>query len=247
MGVSMSAETSGDKTILTGNITVKSNEVQGIVCDAFCSDVPGGVGYVKVGTTINVTGKTDACGIKFQYGNLNLEGAKITAKVSNKSSFAYAVLETGNDDSKGNTIALRKKSQLTGDIRAEGAEDTVIIESGSKLTGALSHVEKLILELNDQAAKKSLWDITADLSDNTNLEIDFELGMTGDFVLAYNKSGAEWSGLFEDKISLVFGDNSQYLFLSDVTTYGYDSLTYNDYDFTLKTKGSQLILSVKGN
>ena len=153
--------------------------------------------------------------------------------------------EVGDDDSQGNIIALRKKSQLTGNIWAEGAEDTVIIESGSKLTGALSNVEKLILELNDQAAAKNiLWDITADLSDNTNLEIDFELGMTGDFVLANNKSGAEWNGLFEDKILLDFDGETQYLFLSDVTTDGYGSLTYNDYDFTLKTKGSQLILSV---
>ena len=116
------------------------------------------------------------------------------------------------------------------------------------MTGGLEDVEKLVLELNDPAAKKSLWDITADLSDNTNLEIDFELGMTGDFVLANNKSGAEWSGLLGNSILLDFGDEkTQYLFLSDVTTYGYDSLTYNDYDFTLKTKGSQLILSVSGN
>jgi hypothetical protein len=194
---------------------------------------------------VTVNGKNEAYGIYTRSGDVTLEGAKITAKVSDKTGRVYSVYHTGNTDD--NTIALSGKSQLTGSIYAKGGNDTVVIESGSKLTGGLENVENLILELNDPAAKKSLWDITADLSDNTNLEIDFELGMTGDFVLANNKSGAEWNGLFEDKISLDFDGETKYLFFSDVTTYGYDSLTYNDYDFTLKTKGSQLILSVSGN
>ena len=246
------AGVSGDDPILTGNITVKSKNATGILCDQFCSDVPGGTGYVKVGATINATGTTDARGIEFQFGNLDLEGAKITAKVSDKYSFAYTVYEKdekGDYDSAGNIIALRKKSQVTGNIRMDGSNDTVIIESGSKLTGAISDVEKLIFELNNQAAKKSLWEITADLSlsAKTALEIDFELGMTGDFVLANNKSGATWDDMFANAIALDFNGYIQNLSLSDVTTYGCDSLTYNDYDFTLKTKGSQLILSVKGN
>ena len=255
LGISVRANlyASGDSedNLLSGTISVKSakGSANGILADRFYDGSDSDT-YVAIGANISVTGATDAYGISFLYGNLYLEGAKITAKVSDKSSFAYAVYEKdeeGDDDSKGNRIELSGKSQLTGSIYAAGDDDTVVIESGSKLTGGLEDVEKLVLELNDPAAKKSLWDITADLSDSTNLEIDFELGMTGDFVLANNKSGADWNGLFEDSILLKFGDNSQYLFLSDVTTYGYDSLTYNDYDFTLKTKGSQLILSVSGN
>ena len=142
----ITAATVTDRTILSGTVTVKGYSVYGIDADSF---------DCKIGANVTVNGKSYAKGIYVYKGDVIFEGAKITAKVSTKENCAYAVYHSGSSND--NTIALRGKSQLTGSIYADADDDTVVIESGSKLTGGLKDVEKLILELNDPAAKKSLF------------------------------------------------------------------------------------------
>ena len=202
--------------------------------------------YVRIGTNISVTGEDGAYGIQLKQGDLFLEGANISAKVTDKTGWAYSVYQEGISSE--NTIMLLGKSQLTGSIYMESENDTVSIESGSKVTGGMESVEKLVLIINDsKTSKNALWNATADLGNDMDLEIEFSTGMTGDFVLINNKSGADWDDILSNDITLDLGDEvSRQFNLAEVMNNGYDHspLGYSDYDFTLKTKGSQLILSV---
>lgn len=209
-----------------------------------------------VSATINATGKTTAYGIQYADGNLTLDGAKITAKVTDKNyaKEAKAVEVTGNG-----TIEIQNGSKLTGNISFSGTaeNDKVVIESGSKLSGALVGVEVLELEINDVTQRgKTLWDATADYDGDGSaalLQIDFETGMTGDFQLVSKKSNLSWDELLMRDVCFDFdgngtwGGDGETLSLSDAADpdkkYS-SSCSYDGYDYELKAKGNKLILSV---
>lgn len=135
-----------------------------------------------------------------------------------------------------------------------------MIESGSKLSGALVGVEVLELEINDVTQRgKTLWDATADYDGDgsaARLQIDFETGMTGDFQLVSKKSNLSWDELLMRDVCFDFDGNGSWggygetLSLSDAADpdkkYS-SSCSYDGYDYELKAKGNKLILSVTEN
>lgn len=178
---------------------------------------------------------------------LNIVDAKVKATVSTPTykNRAYAIfVDDGTGDGAEQEITLRDQSTLQGHVKLGKGEDSLTIESGSKLKGGLIGVEELILEITDSGKKSaSLWDAAAfDDTTKTDLNIDFDYGMTGDFVLCTKSSSTAWSDLVNEKIELDLGDAME-------TTFNLSSQsnTYADafYEFELKTKGNKMILSVK--
>lgn len=233
------ADSSCLNNVLAGNITAvsKTDSAVGILANEFDN--------VVCSATISATGKTAAIGIDFGTGDLTLDGAKITTKVTEKNNtVAYAVYSISKDD---NTIELTGKSKLVGHINTgdgdENEEDRVIIESGSKLVGALENVEFVELKINDSTqSKNSMWDvIESDEMTRSKLWIDIDYGLTGDFLLATKKSTLEWDDVIDfsndgEEIVLSTGDTSLNM--------TYNSCTYGDLNYEVKESGNKLILSV---
>lgn len=224
---------------LEGTVTVKSQNgsAYGIEAKRF-SDTDDLGNEIVCSANISVTGKDYARGIGITRGNLILDNAVITAKVTDKAKadYAYAVYAIYEN----NNISITGKSKITGNIRTGSTADfdKVSIESGSKLVGSMDGVETVELILNDKSqAKQSLWDVTRDLGDAVDLNINFDYGMTGDFLLATKKSGFDWDDVIDlNGCTLYFGENNS------VQLYG--GCDYGDFNFELKEKGNQLILSV---
>ena len=229
---------------LEGSITVKSKNgsAYGVEAERF-SDIDNQgneKNEIVCSANISVSGKDYASGIKITRGNLILDNAVITAKVTDKAQadYAYAVYAVYGD----NNISITGKSKITGNIYTGSTYDTVgdkvVIESGSKLVGSMAGVETVELILNDKSqAKQSLWDVTTDLGDAVDLNINFDYGMTGDFLLATKKSGFDWDDVIDlNDCTLYLGENNS------LQLYG--GCDYGDFNFELKEKGNQLILSV---
>ena len=122
----------------------------------------------------------------------------------------------------------------------------VCIESASKLKGSLVGVEIILLDISDSSTKnKSLWDIVkTDNMTETNLFIDFDYGMTGDFLLCTKESSVDWADAIAEDIFLMCDDSQTQLctFKVDRITNKYLADTF--YDFELKLDGNKMILSV---
>ncbi len=229
---------------LEGSITVKSQSgsAYGIEAERFSDtdDQGNEKNEIVCSANISVSGKDYASGIKITRGNLILDNAVITAKVTDKAQadYAYAVYAVYGD----NNISITGKSKITGNIYTGSTYDTVgdkvVIESGSKLVGSMAGVETVELILNDKSqAKQSLWDVTTDLGDAVDLNINFDYGMTGDFLLATKKSDFAWNDVIDlNDCTLYLGENN--------TLQLYGGCDYGDFNFELKEKGNQLILSV---
>ena len=221
---------------LEGTITVKSKSgyAYGIDANKFWDD--DGKNAVVCSANISVTGKNGSSAIDIMYGDLTFDNATVTAKVTDKNSVknSYAVWAIYYD----HNISLTGKSKITGNIWTGSGKDKVSIESGSKLVGAMEGVETVELILNDKSqAKQSLWDVTMDSGDAVDLNINFDYGMTGDFLLATKKSGFDWEDVIDlNDCTLYLGENNS------LQLYG--GCDYGDFNFELKEKGNQLILSV---
>ena len=221
---------------LEGTITVKSQNgfARGIQADRFSND--DGNNAVVCSASISVTGKNESSAIDIMYGDLTFDNATVTAKVTDKNSVknSYAVYAIYDD----NNISLTGKSKITGNIWTGSGKDKVSIESGSKLVGAMEGVETVEIILNDKSqAKQSLWDVTMDSGDAVDLDINFDYGMTGDFLLATKKSDFDWEDVIDlNDCTLYLGENNS------LQLYG--GCDYGDFKFELKEKGNQLILSV---
>ena len=128
--------------------------------------------------TVSVTGKSYAYGVHFYDGDLTLDNATITAKVTDKANSEYAnavYAARGN-----NNIYITGKSKITGNICSYNGTDKVSIESGSKLVGGITGFEVVELIVNDAAtAKQALWDVTDDFENELDLDSwdrDFDCG-----------------------------------------------------------------------
>ena len=229
---------------LEGNITVKSqNEsAYGIDADAFAQYENSAVvknTEVICSATVSVTGKSYAYGVCFYDGDLTLDNATITAKVTDKtrSEYAYAVYAVTGD----HNIYITGKSKITGNICSYDGTDKVSIESGSKFVGGITGFEVVELIVDDAAtAKQALWDVTDDLGDAVDLNINFDYGMTGDFLLATKESGFDWDDVIDlNDCTLYLGENNSRQL--------YGGCEYGDFNFELIDKGNQLILSVAEN
>ena len=221
---------------LEGTITVKSQNgfARGIQADRFSND--DGNNAVVCSANISVTGKNGSSAIDIMYGDLTFDNATVTAKVTDKNSVenSYAVYAIYDD----NNISLTGKSKITGNIWTGSGKDKVSIESGSKLVGAMEGVETVEIILNDKSqAKQSLWDVTMDSGDAVDLDINFDYGMTGDFLLATKKSDFDWDDVIDlSQCSLLIDGNT-----TDLSSLG---CSYGDFSFELQEKGNKLILSV---
>ncbi len=136
-----------------------------------------------------------------------------------------------------NNIYITGKSKITGNICSYGGTDKVSIESGSKFVGGITGFEIVELIVNDATkARQALWDVTDDFAGELDLDIKFDYGMRGDFVLATKKSDIQWDDVIDlNDVDLLIGEQSLDM--------EYNMCTYGDFDFELKTKGNQLILS----
>ena len=222
---------------LTGSISAvsKTEAAYGISADKFENTV--------CSVNISATGKKYACAVEITEGDLIVDSAKITAKVTGKNEIhKYAVYTTDLEDNK---IRICGKSKVTGHIYTGGNadEDFVYIESGSKFTGALSNVECINLILNDAAqAKNSLWDVNA-FADMTQarLWLDIDYGMSGNFTLATKKSSQQWS----DIVNLDDNYANVVLNVDDKSfNLGSGGCIYGDFSYQLKEQGNKLILAV---
>ena len=225
---------------LEGNITVKSQNgsAYGISADAFAQYENSAVvknTEVICSATVSVTGKEYAYGVHFYYGDLTLDNATITAKVTDKNNrnYAYAVYAVTGD----NNIYITGKSKITGNICSYDGTDKVSIESGSKLVGGIIGFEVVELIVDDAAtAKQALWDVTDDFTGKLDLDIKFDYGMSGDFVLATKKSDILWDDVIDfNDVSLWINGNEL-----DMT---YGVCTYGDFDYELKAQGDKLLLA----
>lgn len=151
-------------------------------------------------------------------------------------------------------VMLDGASTVTGIIDLGGTDpngaiedyDVLEIKSGSKLKGALINVEETTLEIGDSNNKNSsVWDIVeCDNMTATELEIEFDYGMTGTYVVCNKAASVEWSDAIKDnKVTLDLGDNrGEVTFYLDDSDNVYAADTF--YDFELETKGNKMLLTV---
>ena len=203
---------------------------------------------VKSSVNLVVTGAETAIGYYLTGTNdsqLTLSGAYVSAAVSDKNSTfeAYAIMATPYDSDQ--LVTLENQTTLIGNVSLGNSDDTdmIVIESGSKLKGALIDVEGVLLDVSDSSKKNvSFWDITdAPDMEETTLIIDFDYGMTGDFLLCTKEAGMDWDDALNDQI--FFYCSGDLVTDFDVTKINNE---YSDgfYDFELKTSGNKMILSV---
>ena len=135
------------------------------------------------------------------------------------------------------TVSIAGDLAFAGDICSYDGTDKVSIESGSKFVGGINGFEIVELIVNDATkARQALWDVTDDFTGELDLDIKFDYGMRGDFVLATKKSDIQWDDVIDlSAVDLLIGEQSLDM--------AYNMCTYGDFDFELKTKGNQLILS----
>ena len=226
--------------IISGDITVKSTgSAYGIRAQSIDS---------KSAINLVVSGKEYAYGYVIGGGTLILENAKVKAYVTDKDNKdnAYAVYAMDVVDDYCQNIYITGKSNVTGHIYLGLDYDTVFIESGSKLRGALVEVDKLVLDVSDSSNQKtSLWDAVecADMT-QTELEINFDYGMTGDFLLCTKESSIQkWTDIFYENIVVSYGE-LQYAGASFDLNQRYNKFSDSFYEFELKADGDKLILSV---
>ncbi len=222
---------------LSGKITVKSN---GDSIGIFANSIE-----VSSAVNLTVTGKNAAYAYQLGYAasNLWISEAKVIAKTSDKSGVAYSVYAfTGTY---AQNVFIADKSTVIGNIDLAGGNDAVYIESGSKLKGALNSVENVILDISDRS-NYSLWDIvnSADEMSRANLEIDFDYGMTGNFLICTKESSLDWSDAIQNGIDLSFDGGAKRF--TDLFQLDKRTNTYSDsfYSFELKTNGNKMILAV---
>ena len=225
---------------ISGNITVKSN---GTSVGITAADI-----QVKSSVNLVVTGAETAIGYYLTGTNgsqLTLSGAYVSAAVSDKNSTfeAYAIMATSYNSDQ--LVTLENQTTLIGNVSLGNSYDTdmIVIESGSKLKGALIDVEGVLLDVSDSSKKNvSFWDIkdSPDMTETT-LIIDFDYGMTGDFLLCTKEAGMDWDDALNDQI--FFYCSGEEVTAFDVTKINNE---YSDgfYDFELKTSGNKMILSV---
>lgn len=225
---------------LSGDVVVKSNGTSvGIWADSI---------DVKTSVNLQVSGTEGAYGYVLGTADksiLNISNAKITTGVSDKfnKDNTYAVYALTGDANQ--TVFISDTSVVHGNIDLAGGVDTVCIEAGSKLKGALSNTENIILNVADVSAKnKSLWDITDSYMTQANLEIDFDYGMTGDFLVCTKESSVRWSDAFANGIDVSFNEGLN--ILNDVFKISNRDNYYSDgfYEFELNLDGNKMILSV---
>ena len=224
---------------LSGNLTVKSNGTSvGIYANSI--DITSSV-------NMTVSGKDEAyCyGLGYADSILRISESTVTAKVTDKYGAAYAVYaETGTSNQ---VVFITNKSTVTGNIDLSGGDDYVFIESGSKLKGALEGVEGVTLDISDSSNKNfSLWDIvdSAGYFTPTNLEIDFDYGMTGDFLICTKENSIAWRDAIQNGIDVSFDGGSTCYY--DLFELDKRNNVYSDsfYTFELHTEGNKMILSV---
>lgn len=225
---------------LSGDVVVNSNGTSvGIWADSI---------DVKTSVNLQVSGTEGAYGYVLGTADksiLNISNAKITTGVSDKfnKDNTYAVYALTGDANQ--TVFISDTSVVHGNIDLAGGVDTVCIEAGSKLKGALSNTENIILNVADVSAKnKSLWDITDSYMTQANLEIDFDYGMTGDFLVCTKESSVRWSDAFANGIDVSFNEGLN--ILNDVFKISNRDNYYSDgfYEFELNLDGNKMILSV---
>lgn len=224
--------------IVSGDITVKSSgSAYGIYAGRI--DSTSAINLVVSGTEL-------AVGYAIQSGDLSLTGAKVKAYVTDKANKdnAYAVYAMEDIYSDYNTqdIYITGKSDVTGHVYLGMDYDSIYIESGSKLRGALIGVDSLTLDISEKS-KHSLWD-AVDHEDitQTSLIIDFDYGMTGDFLLCTKESAInEWTDIFEDYVQINLGGFTSESF--DLSQ-RYNRFSDSFYEFELQADGNKLILSV---
>ena len=227
---------------ISGSITVKSNGSSvGIYANAI--DITSSV-------NMTVTGTNEAICYNLGYADsyLRISESQVTAKVTDKHGSAYAVYaETGSYDQ---IVFITDNSTVTGNIDLSYGYDYVYIESGSKLKGALAGVEGVTLDISDIGNKKlSLWDIvdSANGLTQTNLEIDFDYGMTGDFLICTKDSSIDWRDAIQNGIDVSFDGGSTCYY--DLFELDKRNNVFSDsfYTFELHTNGNKMILSVSEN
>ena len=226
---------------ISGKISVKSN---GMSAGIF-------VNKIDIASSVNLTvsGQSQAYGyvLGTEDSNLEIKAAKIHTSVTDKNSVAYSIYAlTGNY---AQNVKISDKSTVTGNIDLAGGNDTIYIESGSKLKGALTNVEKITLDISDTKSKNySMWDIV-DSTDmiRSNLQIDFDYGLTGNFLICTKESSVDWDDAIQDGIDLSFngGVNIAY----DLFSLNQVKNIYSDsfYTFELQTSGNKMILAVTEN
>lgn len=226
---------------LSGNVTVSSNGIAiGIWAD-----------YVAVDSSVNlkISGTDAAYGYILGEEDSTLTISEATVKVGvtdkfNKDS-AYAVWASSGTANQ--IVEICDKSTVHGNIDLAGGIDAVVVESGSKFKGALSNVEVIQLNVADSGNKNSsLWDIVySDNAGRVNLEIDFDYGMTGDFLVCTKESAiGDWGWVMANGVDLSFNEGATALY--DVFDLSRRENSYSDafYDFELKLNGNKMILSV---
>lgn len=220
-----------DTLVFSGTITGKSKDAAyGIYCD-------GRSGYYNE--------QYEFVHDAFAVSNLCLDGAKIEVKTTSKDNTPIA-LSIGVRFDVDTTVEIINKSTVVGDILLGNGTDKVIIESGSKVTGAFYGVEEVELVLNDVNTKNNaLWQ-NIDGSDNVDLNIDFERGMTGEFALCTRKNtddswmiDANGDGI---RIQLGFSDDD-YIELDNYIGATAEDGLYK-YELVENKKGNTLSLAV---
>ena len=181
---------------LEGTISVTSKNG-----DAYGIQVAEGIEAV-LSTNITATGKTSAHAVQFKDGNLTIDNAKITAKVTDKGKAANAYAIQVIDDSnygQSNNITITGNSVLTGLVSLGKGTDKVTIESGSKVIGGFQSVDNgVILKINDATKKNNVMWQASSITSQTYTSISVEFGLLGDFKIISKSSDIDWTKLFSN-------------------------------------------------
>ena len=216
--IGLSADTitayNGSRSRVEGSITATSKE--GYAAGIKLSSVSENIVFSN---TITAAGKIEACGISFGSGNLILDNARITAKVTGKG-YEQSAFVLYTEDSQKNTITITGNSVLTGLISTGQGNDTVYMDSGSRVIGGFRGVTSLSLNINDATQKNNVMWQASGITSQTYTSISVEFGLLGDFKVISKAGDIDWTELFS---------TTQYDYMQNYLVTGNELYTYGLY------------------
>lgn len=204
---------------LTGSVST-SNTLNQTLIGKIKSTTSTGIAYGVIAKSIDavsaldieVKGHQASCAYQLDgqtESNLVLNSGTVKATVYDKNfrDSAWAVFCSDGDAA--NTVLIESGSNITGHINLAGGTDKVLIGQEGYFNGALTGVENISILASTGNRKKAAWNVQqSDLAETTRLNIVFDYGLTGKFVICSKKSDMAWSDVLENNIDLTVSTNT---------------------------------------
>lgn len=173
---------------------------------------------------------------------LRIDGAVVKATVSDKDNKDKAFAVYCNEGDAVQQVIIGEGSSVTGNIYLAGGIDEVYIAHTGNFKGAMSGVELISAEITSNNRKKAAWNITeSESAEAAKLNIIFEYGISGDFLICTKESDMKWSDAIQNNIDITLGLN-RYTDQFSLASGGF--LEDEFFRMRLVFKGDSMILSI---